>query len=263
MRDFFISYNRYDADWAEWIAWILEENGYTVTIQAWDFRPGGNFAVDMDEAIKNSRRTIAVLSETYLESDFTLPEWAAAFINDPTSKKHKLLPIRVKPCEPDGLLRGIVYTDLIGKSEEEAETALLRAVSKNRDKPGVKPSFPGKTPPQERLIRDKRRFPSMEASEHVKNTEAFAVMNPHREKITREESLALSRKLNNLVSQQLNEFIDYVGPPTNVMPSPSAPPGDRVSALLNWAKSTTGPGLLSIRDLLDEFIDSITNLDPT
>ncbi|MCH8289827.1 toll/interleukin-1 receptor domain-containing protein, partial [Candidatus Poribacteria bacterium] len=37
MRDFFVSYNRADRAWAEWIAWHLEEAGYTVVIQAWDF----------------------------------------------------------------------------------------------------------------------------------------------------------------------------------------------------------------------------------
>lgn len=39
MRDFFISYNRADGLWAEWIAWQLEEAGYTAVLQAWDFRP--------------------------------------------------------------------------------------------------------------------------------------------------------------------------------------------------------------------------------
>jgi hypothetical protein len=42
MKDFFVSYNRADRDWAEWIAWQLEEAGYSVVIQDWDFRPGEN-----------------------------------------------------------------------------------------------------------------------------------------------------------------------------------------------------------------------------
>ncbi|MEY2979684.1 MAG: hypothetical protein RLZZ435_3824, partial [Cyanobacteriota bacterium] len=32
-RDFFISYNRFDQQWAEWVAWVLEEAGYSVVIQ--------------------------------------------------------------------------------------------------------------------------------------------------------------------------------------------------------------------------------------
>jgi TIR domain len=62
-RDFFISYNRFDQQWAEWVAWILEEAGYSVVIQAWDFRPGGNFVLDMQRAAADSNKTIAILSE--------------------------------------------------------------------------------------------------------------------------------------------------------------------------------------------------------
>ncbi len=47
MTDFFISYTRIDRGWAEWIAWQLEEAGYTAVIQAWDFRPGSNFVQEM------------------------------------------------------------------------------------------------------------------------------------------------------------------------------------------------------------------------
>ena len=39
-RDFFVSYRTADQSWAEWIAWELEAAGYTVFVQAWDFRPG-------------------------------------------------------------------------------------------------------------------------------------------------------------------------------------------------------------------------------
>ena len=51
MKDFFISYNKADLTWAEWIAWELEQAKYTVTLQAWDFRPGYNFVMDMDKAV--------------------------------------------------------------------------------------------------------------------------------------------------------------------------------------------------------------------
>ena len=37
-KDFFISYNKADKEWAKWIAGTLEENVYTTIIQAWDFR---------------------------------------------------------------------------------------------------------------------------------------------------------------------------------------------------------------------------------
>jgi hypothetical protein len=47
MKDFFISYSGKDKPWAEWLAYQLEKAGYTTVIQAWDFRPGGNFVLEM------------------------------------------------------------------------------------------------------------------------------------------------------------------------------------------------------------------------
>jgi len=77
-KDFFISYNQGDRAWAEWLAWTLEEVGYSVIIDAWDFRPGGNFALEMDRAMKRAERTIAVLSENYLNAVYTQSEWGVS-----------------------------------------------------------------------------------------------------------------------------------------------------------------------------------------
>ena len=141
MKDFFISYNRFDKNWAEWIAWTLEESGYSVIIQAWDFRPGGNFILDMQRATAETQKTIAVLSETYLKSAFTQPEWAATFANAPSALERKLIPVRVKDCQPEGMLKPIVYVDLVGASKTEAKQKLL-AMLQVRLKPEQEPDFP-------------------------------------------------------------------------------------------------------------------------
>jgi hypothetical protein len=49
--DFFVSYAQADRKWAEWIAWVLEEGGYRVLIQAWDFVPGSNWIQGMQEGV--------------------------------------------------------------------------------------------------------------------------------------------------------------------------------------------------------------------
>src|SRR5437773_1701159 len=103
--DFFISYNQADRTWAEWIAWRLEEAGYSTVIQAWDFKSGANFLLDMHRAVSQADRTIAVLSPDYLGALYTQPEWAAAMAADPTGEKGLLLLVRVRECELTGLLR--------------------------------------------------------------------------------------------------------------------------------------------------------------
>lgn len=143
-KNFFISYNSADKDWAEWIAWQLEDANFSVAIQAWDFRPGENFILKMQEVSKEAERTIAVLSTSYLRADFTQPEWAAAFKRDPRGSKGTLLPIMVRDCkqELEGLLPSIIYIDLIGLNEQQASKKLLEGINRNRNKPAVPPEFP-------------------------------------------------------------------------------------------------------------------------
>jgi TIR domain len=74
MTDFFISYNSVDKDWSEWIAYVLEEQGFSVVIQAWDFRPGANFVLEMQRAASEAHRTVMVLSPDYLQSQFASAE---------------------------------------------------------------------------------------------------------------------------------------------------------------------------------------------
>lgn len=89
-KNFFISYTKSDRQWAEWIAWQLEEESYSTLLQAWDFRPGSNFVLDMQKTVE-AERTIAVLSMDYLGALYTQPEWAAVFAKDPTGLHARLL----------------------------------------------------------------------------------------------------------------------------------------------------------------------------
>jgi tetratricopeptide (TPR) repeat protein len=142
LKDFFISYNSSDQNWAEWIAWQLEEEGYSTILQAWDFRPGSSFVLEMDRATKDARRTIAVLSPNYLKAVYTQPEWSEAFRKDPTGQKGILLPIRVKDCEIRGLLSQVVYIDLVEQDEVRARERLLEGINRGRAKPKNSPSYP-------------------------------------------------------------------------------------------------------------------------
>lgn len=143
MADFFISYNSADRAWAEWIGYVVEANGFTVIVQAWDFRPGCNFVLEMQKAATEADRTIMVLSPDYLKSQFTSPEWAAAFAEDPEGVRRKLVPILVRSCEVRGFLKPLVHINLVGVDETRAPTVLMDGLNKGRAKPAKRPSFPG------------------------------------------------------------------------------------------------------------------------
>lgn len=160
IKDFFISYNRADRAWAEWIAWQLEEAGYSVTLQAWDFGPGSDFIQEMDSALKEAQQTIAVLSPNYLQSKFAGVEWHTALAEALKREECKLLPVLVRECELKGLLSIVVYIDLVGKEDEAwAKDELLRGVKiarGERGKPQTAPSFPRAV---QRSITKQPRFP--------------------------------------------------------------------------------------------------------
>lgn len=134
-KDFFISYNRADEEKAVWINWKLKSNGFTTVIQVEDFGPGNNFVLAMQKAATEATRTIAVLSPDYLQSKFAAPEWAAAFVQDPLGEQRIFIPVRVRSVELTGLLKAIVYIDLVDMDEEEAEARLLSNIQEVAGRP--------------------------------------------------------------------------------------------------------------------------------
>lgn len=141
-KTIFISYNHADQQWAVWIAWLLEEAGYTVIVQVWDFSAGSNFVLEMDRATKQSDQTIILLSPSFLRSGFTAAEWSAAFAKDPTGVNRKMIPLMVEKCRPEGLLSQVVWRSLVGLDKTQATATVLAAVRAKRNKPTIEPPFP-------------------------------------------------------------------------------------------------------------------------
>ncbi len=159
-RAVFVSYADEDLAWAQWVGSILEANGYSVTLAKWDFRPGSNFVVEMNSALRKCAQVVALLSPAYLYSQYAQSEWAAAFAQDPTGKVRRLIPVRVEDCVLEGLLPQIVHADLTGRDEAGATEELLAAVSGERRKPKSPIQFPGQLP-------DKRDTEGSEAESQV------------------------------------------------------------------------------------------------
>lgn len=148
-KDFFVSYNDHDKQWAEWIAWHLEEAGYQVMIQLWDWGPGSNFILEMQKTAELCVRTIFVLSPHFLASLYTQPEWAQAFAKDPTGEKRLLIPVRVEHCELKGFFKPLVYIDFLESQPLDRHERrqylvekLLDGVNVSRRKPISEPPLP-------------------------------------------------------------------------------------------------------------------------
>lgn len=234
--DFFVSYNQADRKWAEWIAWTLESAGYKSTIQAWDFVPGTNFVLEMQRALERAKRIVMVLSQAYLESQFTAPEWAGFFAKDPEGKERKLLPVRVGECQPEGLLRAITYIDLVSLAEEDATAALIGALSE-RSKPSSVP-FPSDRVRGRSAFPGKRRQISDETPKVAR--QGPRERNVHRAMLSEAKSRArLFKQLTALRAEHFNMLVFALKPPTGLVAAMSeAPQEKRSEQILTWAEAT-------------------------
>jgi hypothetical protein len=146
MIDFFVSYAEPDREWAIWIAWQLQNEGYKVILQDWDFFPGSNFIVNIQEAITRAARILAVLSTSYIDRRFPKAEWSSALAIDPTGEERKLVPVRIEAFRPVGFFNSLVYVDLVNLQEREAREVLLKGIKETiTGRPTLQnsPNFPG------------------------------------------------------------------------------------------------------------------------
>lgn len=146
-KDFFISYHKADHEWAEWIAYTLEAEGYSCIFKAWDFLPGFNTVWETQKALSQAKRTLIILSPDYLRDyDMHQAEWMATFLQDPTGEKGLLIPIYVGECILSGLLAPRISINLVGLLKDDARAKLLAGVKGTRLKPSQSPKFPAHAP---------------------------------------------------------------------------------------------------------------------
>ncbi len=140
-KDFFVSYNKANKDWAKWIAGTLEENSYTVYLQAWDITPGDDFIKRMNDFLEHSDKYIPVLSTAFWGSEYCKKEFQTAF-NAHLNNDIRLIPIRVEDISLDALYNTTVYIDLFDIEESKATDLLLNGVGHTVN-PRNKGRFPG------------------------------------------------------------------------------------------------------------------------
>ena len=129
MKDFFISYTSSDEKYAKWIAELLERNGYTTIIQAWDFRPGDNFVSKINEALTSCKKMIIVLSENYMKSNWCQAEWTSKIADQIKNGTSTIIPIIIRPVRLNGsLLEPISHINIIDMPQAQAETKILNGI---------------------------------------------------------------------------------------------------------------------------------------
>jgi tetratricopeptide (TPR) repeat protein len=147
--DFFVSYaaaGGVDLEWAEWIAWQLEDVGYQVKIRSWDSVAGSNWLTHLQQVAEHETRTIALFSRAYLACQHGEEEWRAAQRFDQAGIERRLLPVRLENVALPKLLDGIRSIDLFEDDDEDgARRRLIDEIAKavaGRGKPRRPPAYP-------------------------------------------------------------------------------------------------------------------------
>ncbi len=147
--DFFISYTEDDVEWARWIAWELEREGYTYRLQAEHFPPGARFMNEMRVWLQKADHVLPILSEAYFGSPFASLEMNSAAAEDPLGEARRVIPVRIENCTIPTLFRDLVYIDFVGSTELEQRRRLIAGIraakvgSELQREIRKRPSWPG------------------------------------------------------------------------------------------------------------------------
>src|SRR4051794_35929254 len=158
--DFFISHAGRDTAWAEWLAWQLQQAGYGVELDVWDWAPGEDFVARMAAALERADRLLAVCTEAYFASALGGAELRAAFVGQ-AKAEGRIVPVLIEPVTLPALYAPLIPVDLTGLDEAAAAARLRAGLAGARptgpppfphrdpalsDSPGGRPGFAGRLP---------------------------------------------------------------------------------------------------------------------
>jgi hypothetical protein len=121
--DVFISYSHKDEKWADKILrQRLDDTGLKVCIDYRDFEPGKMALLNMQDAVKQSRHVVLVLTRNWLTSEWSLFEALMGGTKDPAGLQKKLIPLLCeKGIEHDlnDFISMRTWIDFVRKDREE------------------------------------------------------------------------------------------------------------------------------------------------
>jgi tetratricopeptide (TPR) repeat protein len=125
-RDYFISRSSVEAAFAHWIGQLIAAQGKTYIEQSEHFGHE-DFMNAMHRAFLSGARVVALYSQSYLDSKYCLREATEALKGDPANEQQRLIPLRIEPCAPVGMLN-ITYTDLLADRRQADASALAARI---------------------------------------------------------------------------------------------------------------------------------------
>jgi hypothetical protein len=135
--DVFISYSRADRVWVDSeLLPRIEAANLKACVDYRDFQAGAPALPEMERAISNSRKMVAVISPDYVKSQWTEFESIAALAENPLNRRRRLIPILHRPTA--GLpprLKSLIHIDMTGDAGEPQWERLLKELMPRQANP--------------------------------------------------------------------------------------------------------------------------------
>ena len=144
--DVFISYSHKDKDWVrKWLLPKLQSAGVSYCIDDDHFDIGVAALINMERAVERSRKTLFVLSENWVASEWTNFESLLLQTEDPIGFRQTFLPLKLDDCKLSRRLGIFTYADF--RTPEAQEKNILRVVDqilKGEPQPTHRPRLPNR-----------------------------------------------------------------------------------------------------------------------
>lgn len=236
--DFFVSYTAADVAWAKWVSRTLEQAGYRIIVQEYDFGVG-NFVAQMENAVTRASRVLPILSDAYLQSDWAREEWTAY------ARERSIIPVQVAEVGSRSLLRQYTRVNLRGLDEQAARLRLVDKLRKLVGPPAGLASDTASGP-------DEAPFPGASTAAGLPPEPVpLAAPAPHRQAVERGRLQLVVLGAGPDAAGQLAELLDT--PPERILdlhnsPLPVTEQGERLTTLLRDLGST------DVADLVVAFV---------
>jgi len=126
--DAFISYSHKDKVWVRDVLLpILVKNEIKVIIDYRDFEPGAPSITEMERAVKNSWKTILILTPNYINSAWSEFESIMIATLDPAGRERRILPILVEQCDIPLRINYLTFLDFSNLANSKLQWARLIA----------------------------------------------------------------------------------------------------------------------------------------
>ncbi|MBE9112012.1 toll/interleukin-1 receptor domain-containing protein [Nodosilinea sp. LEGE 07298] len=229
--DAFISYRRQEPDkaFARWLLKELKAAGYRVAFDEVDFSPRATFLNEMERCCHGSRLVLAVISPRYFESGNTDMEATITTVQGMSDRNNRFIPLIYEEVQRPTWMYSLVGVNF---TDEDPLVPPLERLKAAMGEPlfgtAASDGTTAAPPPRPNPVSTNEKRPTRDLQARLK----------------------LMQKLSGLPNPQFEQIVFALQPPAGSMPGSSAPLGDRVAALLNWAEGTGGCGLEDVKSVL-------------